>query len=520
MRTVRIAFRGLAPTLLVAASLLAGQASAAKPAAGPCNETRDGGEWPSYGHDVANTRTQSVTQGIGPDAVGNLKPAWSFDAFNNNDQSGFSSTPIVYGGCVHAATADGWIYTLDVDDGHLVWQRKLDVPHPASGGAIVGTGAVYGNWIIWVVDEEGGPYAIALNRSTGETAWQSQPWVTAPGNVWMNSYFSHASPLVANGLVTVGYSAAEGDSHAVGGFAIMDVRNGAILKVTPTIPPADQARGYAGGGLWSTAAYDPGTKYAYWGAGNPFSKQIEHEYTNAIIKVDLDRKRPTFGQIVASYKGNVDQYSEALQEASHTPACAASDVPATTNPFDDPVCGQLDLDFGASANLFTTSDGQKLVGDLQKSGVYHVAHADTMKPAWTQLVGTSCGLCNFASAAFDGNSVDVASTMTEAGTMFSLGRDDGAIRWTAPIGDAAHFQSVSTADGVVWTVDATANLVGWDAASGREIARRSMTADAAAPTVNGANAGGVAIAEHTIFAAAGRLYFSPWPGLLVAYRPG
>ena len=38
-------------------------------------------------------------------------------------------------------------------------------------------------------------------------------------------------------------------------------------------------------------------------------------------------------------------------------------------------CGQLNLDFGATPNLFTDASGQPLVGDLQKAGVYHAAHA-------------------------------------------------------------------------------------------------------------------------------------------------
>jgi hypothetical protein len=86
-----------------------------------------------------------------------------------------------------------------------------------------------------------------------------------------------------------------------------------VVKTTPTISPADQANGFAGGGLWSTPAYDPSTKYLYWGAGNPSSKDRQSPDTDAILKIDLDRSRSTFGQIVATYPGNVDQYASALQ---------------------------------------------------------------------------------------------------------------------------------------------------------------------------------------------------------------
>ncbi len=214
---------------------------------------------------------------------------------------------------------------------------------------------------------------------------------------------------------------------------------------TPTIPPAAQAQGYSGGGMWSTPAYDPATKYIYWGAGNPNSKTKQYPTTDAILKIDVDPSRATFGQIVASYEGNVDQYTTALQQLSQSPACEASANPSVPDPLDDPVCGQLDLDFGASANLFTTGNGTKVVGDLQKSGVYHVANAATMAPVWTALVGASCQPCNAASTAFDGSSIE--GVATPGGTMFSLDHNTGATNWLTPLGDGVHYQSTSAADG-------------------------------------------------------------------------
>src|ERR1700720_4629948 len=91
---------------------------------------------------------------------------------------------------------------------------------------------------------------------------------------------------------------------------------------------------------------------------------------------------------------------------------------------DDPVCGQLDLDFGSAANLFTTAQGKKVVGELQKSGVYHVADAATMTPVWSAIEGPSCFACNADSTAFDGSSV--LGVATPGGEMFSLEHSSGA----------------------------------------------------------------------------------------------
>src|SRR5256885_9084137 len=48
---------------------------------------------------------------------------------------------------------------------------------------------------------------------------------------------------------------------------------------------------FRSGGLWSTPAYDPTTKYLYWGAGNPNSKTKQYKTTDAILKIDVNPSR-------------------------------------------------------------------------------------------------------------------------------------------------------------------------------------------------------------------------------------
>jgi polyvinyl alcohol dehydrogenase (cytochrome) len=484
-------------------------------ASAPCTTAPSGGgDWPAYGHDVANTRTQPAETGLGPSAVSGLAPAWVFSTSSAGDETGFNTTPVVYDGCVFIGSSSGVAYALDSRTGHVVWQRKLEAPKPGSGGVIVGAAAVDAGTVVFLVDEFAAPYAIALKRSTGAVVWTSAPFAPPlTSSVAQEGSYTNSSPVLANGFIAAGYSAPEGDPTATGGFSLINAKTGEVVRTTPTIPPAAQAEGYAGGGLWSTPAYDPATKYLYWGAGNPNSKTKQYRTTDAILKIDVNPSRATFGQIVASYEGNVDQYTATLQELSHSPACEATaeEVP---DPLDNPVCGQLDLDFGAAANLFTTSDGRKVVGDLQKSGVYHVANAKTMGPVWTALVGPSCFACNAASTAFDGSSVE--GVATPGGTMFSLDRSTGATNWLSPVADGLHYQSISAADGVVWTVDGAANLDGFDAASGQPLVRRPLSVDAGAPVANQTSSG-VAIAEHRLFVAAGGASYAAAPGYVLAY---
>ncbi len=500
---------------LMAACLVA---VASASAAAPCvTAPAGGGEWPAYGHDAANTRTQPDATGFGPSAVGALTPRWSFSTSSTGDGTAFNTTPVVYDGCVFIGSSGGVAYALDAGSGHVVWQRKLDAPNPGSGGVIVGAAAVDGGSVVFLVDEFSAPYAIALNRSTGAVVWKSAPFAPPlTSSAAQAGSYTNASPILANGYIVAGYSEPEGDSTATGGFSLINAATGQVVKTTPTIPAAAQAQGYSGGGLWSTPAYDPATKYIYWGAGNPNSKTKQYPTTDAILKIDVDPSRQTtFGQIVASYAGNVDQYTSALQQLSQTPACQAS--ASAPDPLDDPVCGQLDLDFGASANLFTTSNGTKVVGDLQKSGVYHVANANSMAPVWSALVGASCQPCNAASTAFDGRSI--YGVATPGGTMYALDRSTGAKNWLTPVADGVHYQSTSEADGVVWTVDGSANLDGFNAASGQPLVHRPLSADAGAPVTNITSAG-IAIAEHHLFVAAGGLAYSSAPGYVIAYTGG
>jgi polyvinyl alcohol dehydrogenase (cytochrome) len=486
-------------------------------ASAPCTTVpAAGGQWPMYGHDLANTRTQPEASGLGPSTVTTgLHPRWSFSTASTGDGTGFNSTPVVDDGCVYVASFGGTAYSLDARTGHVVWQRKLEAPNPGSGGAVVGAAAIFGKAVIFLVDEFTAPYAIALNKSTGAVIWKSAPFAPplTSSAVQAGSY-ANSSPIIANGYILAGWSPPEGNPTASGGFGLINAKTGEVVKETPTVPQSAQEEGYAGGGLWSTPAYDPKTKYAYWGAGNPNSKEKQYKTTDAILKIDVNPLHSTFGQIVASYEGNVDQYTQTLEELSHSPACQASNNEEVPYPLDDPVCGQLDLDFGSAANLFTTGEGRKVVGDLQKSGVYHVADAKTMTPVWSTIVGPSCFACNADSTAFDGASI--YGVATPGGDMFSLDRSHGASSWVSPIADGTHYQSVSEADGVVWTVDGQSNLDGIEASTGIPLVRRPLSADAGEPVVN-LTSSGVAIAENALFVAAGGASYAPATGYVIAY---
>jgi polyvinyl alcohol dehydrogenase (cytochrome) len=477
----------------------------------PCTSTDPGGSWSLYGRDRANTRTQPDEQGLTPAVAASLAPSWVFSTFDAGEpnQAPINGTPVVAGGCVYFGSGGGFVYALDADTGAIIWRTQLPVALKGIGGAIVGSVAVDGNRLLVVVNQLNAPYAAALDRRTGAVLWSSAPIDTFPGS------YTNASAAVFKNLLMVGFSTDEGDSQGQGGFAILDTATGAILKKTYTVPLADQALGYAGGGIWATPAIDPATKHAYVGSGNPFSKTIEHPHTNSILKIDLNQDRATFGEIVDYYKGNIDQYLPQLAPLRDTPVCSETEFLFDPSDIDSPACGQLDLDFGASPNLFVDAQGRTLVGELQKSGVYHVADTATMDLAWTQIMGGSCFLCNAASTAFDGAAV--YGVGTPGGVMSSLARDSGSVRWAQPVADGTHYQPTSTAAGVTYVVDANGLFRGFDSATGSPVLTRVVSADIGRTDLaTGIGSNGIAIARHTVFAA---IAAGQNNGYVIAYRP-
>jgi len=496
LRIAGVVLATVAPLLVAVAPASAGP--------GPCGAPTAPDEWPTFGRDLANTRTQEQAGDISPTTAPTLQPVWSFSTgAAANAFSDLNGTPIVSGGCVYLNTAGGDVVALESSDGTVVWRHHvaLDPGTVAGlGGTFVSSPAVTDDAVLTLVNQVGAPYVLALSRTPGadgepQVLWRSEPIVAGDG------YYTNATAVVTNGLLLAGFSPAEGDPDERGGIAIFNATTGQLLKRVYSIPQDAFDNGYAGGGIWTAPAVDEEHGYAYAGTSNPYSKKIEHENTNAILKIDIDPTRTTFGEVVGSYKGLIEQYDPALREAVD-PLCEAAGEDPNLQLIvgDSAPCLQLDLDFGAPPNLFRDSTGRLLVGDLQKAGVYHAVDAGSMQPAWKATVGGSCAACNAAAWAAHGGAVVGASS--PGGTMLSLGDDDGAVQWASPIADGTHYQSTSIAGGVVFTVDNVGNLLAWDEASGVPLLRRPLQADAAELAV-GLSSSGVAIASGMVIAAAG-----------------
>jgi polyvinyl alcohol dehydrogenase (cytochrome) len=515
----------LAAALAGLALLVPGPALAAKGKGDQrpsCAKARsNGGNWPSYGHDLANTRYQRHEKVISPGDAPALGPIWSFSTTDAGGEGDITGTPAVVGGCVYTATTEGWAFAINADNGKLVWKRRL--PY---GGGVNGSPTVKGSRVYLSVsrltkakgcrpkDPCKGPYAVALNRKSGKVAWASRTIDRQPGSD------VYGSPVIFKGRMMVGISGGsaelgdEADRYAFqGSMVFFNARTGKVVRKTWTIhPPNKPDDEFAGAGIWSTPSVDRRAKVAYAGTANPFKPQAEHEHANAVLKYNVNPRSRRFGKIIGSYKGNVDEYFPGLSQLP------CYDFPGNEPPYYPQgigSCGDIDLDFGASPNLFKV-DGRKLVGAGQKSGVYHVFDAKTMEPVWSTIVGPPTAVGGIVgSTGYDGEAI--YGPITVPGYVWSLAAAEGSYRWAGPVGDGVHWGNpVAVANGLVYTTDLAGFLDVYDARTGVQVGKHPLVRGSGNPS--SLSWAGVSIARNTVYAGIGIRGLSE--GHVVALQPG
>ena len=452
------------------------------------------------GHDLTGTRVQAAENQVLPPLV----PAWTFDANRATHDTGNEVTgyPVVSDGCLFVGTStgnepdgshrNGWVVGLNADNGDLVWRTQV-------GGGVYSTLAVDNGVVYAFVSRVGSPFVTALRATDGEELWSTTVDLQ-PGSDAVSS------PVVYDGMVWVGVSgtAAEGDSADrtafQGSSVLLAADTGAVIKKIWTIDPSRWADGFAGGSQWGTISIDPETGYGYEGTGNPFNYDAEDPHTNAVLKIDLDRDRPaTFGTIVASYKGDVEQYFPAANDQA-----ACNETSEVSGAFALGLdCAHLDLDFGAQPNIFKDGTGRTVIVAGQKSGVLHFVDASDMSSIAKVLVGVPSAVGGIVgSAAFDG--AHVYGPHTIGGYLWSVDATTHQPSWISPTGDGVHWgPPVTYANKVLYTVDLKGFLDLYDAATGAPLEHIPMAVGSDTGRNPPFSWGGVTVARHMAYASVG-----------------
>lgn len=489
MNARRSKLLAIAAAVAVAAVLpAAGSASAAK-SAQCAKASHKGGDWPTMGHDLQHSRNQPNEKFITPGRASTLATSWQYTP-DAAEGSTFSGTPAIADGCVYVGSQSGWVYALNADTGDLVWKKRVEddptVAFSSGAGGINGSLAIANGIVYANVAHYESPYVAALDQDTGDVLW-------ATNTERQTGAGTQASAIVFGDVVVAGWDTAgiefdaEARKTAYGGFAIFDAITGKLLKRTYTIPIEERKEGYSGGNIWSSFAIDEATKYGYVGTAAPYSPAHEHERTNAILKVDLDRSRSTFGEIVDSYKGLYDTYVESTRDLPCVPLAPGSNFAEGTGP-----CQKLDLDFAAAPNVMKVK-GKTLVGELQKAGVYHIVDSKNMKGLHEVVLSNPAA--GFAPSSIGSTAVDssggIYAVSGNVNTLVALDQVTADYRWFSETTDAPlHANPTTTANGVVYALNGSGLLTAHDTRTGVPL----LVAQ-----VGSSLGSGVAVARNTVY---------------------
>lgn len=400
-----------------------------------------GDQWPSYGHDLHNTRTNIADTEIGPDTVADLALDWEIP-----DLVGVTGTPVVDDGAAYFTDWMGQVWAVEADTGDEVWRQKI-------GGMIVGSPAVTDD----AVYASSGHSLFRLDRSTGKQIWRAETDTNLAAQI-------NASPIVVDDLVLQGTAGFENmmvrdDYTFRGSIAAFDAASGEL--VWQFFTTNDDAEGGAGGGVWSTPAVDTDRGLLFVGSGQSLEEPTS-KHADSMLAID--------------YRTGELQWSTQF---------TYPDVFSAAHP-----TGK-DADVGASPNLWTAA-GRDLVGAGDKGGTYHALDRDTGEVVWeTQLTPGSVFGGEIGSAAFvDGilvASSNVGDPETNAPTdttkVFGLDPVSGKKRWETDTLPGKIFAPVSAVPGVAFVGTDRGRLHAFASDDGEEL----WAIDAPTKTASGAS---------------------------------
>jgi quinoprotein glucose dehydrogenase len=282
----------------------------------------EGGEWPTYGGDLANTRYSALDQ-ITVENFGKLEVGWRFktDSLGPRPEFKLESTPLMVNGRLFStAGTRRAVVALDAATGEMLWMhsehegaRGQAAPRQLSGRGLAYWSGGTDERILYVTP---GYRLVALDARTGQPVAgfgrngvvdlkqdfdQELDLTTAPVGL-------HATPLVANDVVVIGAAFETGanpksKTNVKGHIRGFDVRTGKRLWIFHTIPRPgefgndtwlEDSWSYSGNtGVWAQMSADEalGLVYLptelpthdYYGGARPGNNL----FSESIVAVDL-----------------------------------------------------------------------------------------------------------------------------------------------------------------------------------------------------------------------------------------
>ena len=255
----------------------------------------------SWGLGTQGQRHSTLT-GINAKNINKLVPVWSM-SFGGEKQRGQQSQPLVHKGKMFVTASYSRIYAVDSKTGKKLWKYEHRLPEGIMPCCdVINRGAaLYDNLVIFgTLDAQ----LVALDQDTGKVVWREKIDDYSAG------YSYTAAPLIAEGLLMTGVSG--GEFGVVGRVEARDPKTGKMVWVRPVV---EGHMGYkdgkengitgttnatwpgetwktGGAATWLGGTYDPKTKLAYFGTGNPgpwnsHVRKGDNLYSASTVAIDV-----------------------------------------------------------------------------------------------------------------------------------------------------------------------------------------------------------------------------------------
>lgn len=395
----------------------------------PRGSTADssGAQWPFYGHDLSQTRTNVAETKITPTSVAKLTKAWEID-----DIIGVTGTPAIVDDVVYFTDWKGQVWAVEASTGKKIWTTPV-------GGMFVAAPAVSDKGVFVAQ----GAMLARLNRASGKIEWKATTNSHPQAQI-------NASPVIVDDLVLQGTASFENmmtkDIYSFrGSIGAWDAATGKN-RWDFFATKADKTSG-PGAGIWSTPAVDTKRGLLYVGTGQGLAPPTPH-LADSMLAIDYHTGKLKWSR----------QFTY-------------PDVFSNGHP------GGKDADLGASPNLWT-SDGRDLVGGCDKGGTFHTLDRDSGEEVWkVQLAPGSPFGGAIGSAAFVDGSLIASSNLgdpdtnapTDFSRVFNLDPANGKIRWATDKLDGKIFGPVSAVRGVAFVGTDKGHLFAFDVKTGTEL---------------------------------------------------
>ena len=456
-------------------------------------------DWPSYNRTLAGDRYSPLTE-IDRSNVGRLQSVCSYTL---PEVTSLQTGPIVVAGTMYFTT-DTISYAIDAANCAEKWKR---VRHSASPSALaVHRGFAYMNGRLFRATSDA--HALAMDPADGHVIWDRALDINGPGVSYP------MAPIASDGLVFLGN--AGGDQVGVTGHVYaLDANDGHVVWRFEVVPSTGPARAtwtnprlpISGGAFWTSFTYDVPNRILYVPAGNPapdFDIELrtgDNLYTNSVIAIDVPTGRMLgFNQLVKRdmhdwdvdsppalvttrsgrtivASANKDGLLSILDRSRLTGAGArnAGDVSSTLVLLSQtPTTTRMNTDVRLSRDT-TTTFCPGFQGGSEWNGAAYSPQTNSLYVGavdWCMRVRVKKDTVNLPqTGTWLGNeNTDVQTPVENAkGWLTAFDAENGAVRWKFQAPRPILAGVTPTAGGVVFTADMGGVVYALDAASGQKL---------------------------------------------------